>query len=172
MHFLYILLTLRDQFFDNFFLLPYDRTELCVHDARMQFTVHERGTLVLLDVASEHWPHHFDVFREALFLEVADGEFVGIREEMLDAVARAVIFQVVHEMRAVAFDLLVTGDCAENNFGKTLRSEGSEANAADGPTFFDERQRFVFATCVTDGKILINKNHHYYKTSIYSRIKD
>lgn len=146
MDFLDILLPLRDQFFDNFLLLSYDRTELRVHNARMQFTVHECGALVLFDVAGVHWSHHFDVFGEALFLEIADGEFVGVREEMFDAIARAVVFQVVHEMRTIAFDLLVAGDGAENDFGESLRCECTKANAANRSTLLDERQRFVFAT--------------------------
>lgn len=148
MHFLDVLLTLRDQFFDNFLLLSYDRTELRVHDARMQFTVHECGTLVLFYVAGVHRSHYFDVLRESLLFEIAYSEFVSISQEVLDAVTCAVVFQVIHEVCAVAFHLLIAGDRTEDDLSETLRSKCSEAYAANRSALFDERQRFVFAANV------------------------
>ena len=51
-------------------LAPYDGGELGVDDARVELAVHERGALVVLDVAREHGARQLDVLAEPLLLEV------------------------------------------------------------------------------------------------------
>ena len=67
-----------------------------------------------------------------MFAEIANGVIVGIGEEVLDLRGGFdVVFEVVHQMGAVAFDLLVRGDGAEDDFGEFTRVEGPVGDSAD-----------------------------------------
>ena len=73
-------------------------------------TLHDGPALVVLDIVHPLPPLERNLFSEALLPEVADGIVVGIGEEVHDFVIGAgldVVFDVVHEMRAIALDLLV-----------------------------------------------------------------
>lgn len=56
--------------FQYLFLRPNNRSELCVHDARVQFTVHQRSSLIVLYVAGVHRSGELDIFTETLLLEI------------------------------------------------------------------------------------------------------
>ena len=67
-----------------------------------------------------------------MFAEIADGVVVGVGEEVLDLGGGFdVVFEVVHQVGAVAFDLLVGGDGAEDDFGEFARMEGPVGDSAD-----------------------------------------
>ena len=89
-------------------------------------TLHDGATLVVFDVAHPAGFLERDVFGEALLFEVADGVIVGVSEEMLDGGGGFdVVFQMGHQMGAIAFDLLIGRDGAEDYFGKLAFREGA-----------------------------------------------
>ena len=74
-------------------------------------------------------PHHllplisgldqFDIHRKPLLLEIPDGEFIGICQEMKDSVLDVIIFEMVHQVSSVTFDLW--GGGAINISPRTVR---------------------------------------------------
>ena len=54
-----------------------------------------------------------------------------------------IVLEMVHEVGAVAFDLLVSGDGTENDFAETLRGKRSETNASNWTPILDQSQRSV-----------------------------
>ena len=46
-------------------------------------------------------------------------------------------------MGSIALDLLVGGDCAENDLGEALTRKHPETDSADGPTLLHQGQRLV-----------------------------
>ncbi len=88
--------------------------------------MHDRAAFVIFDIAHPARFLQSDIFGEALLFEVANGVVVGVSEEMLDwGGGFDIIFEVGHEMGAVAFDLLVGGDGAEDYFSEFAAIEGT-----------------------------------------------
>ena len=88
--------------------------------------MHYGAAFVVFDVAH---PSRFvkrNFFGEALLFEVSDGIVVRVGEEMLDwGSCFDVVFEMGHEMCSVAFDLLIGGDGAEDDFGEFSAVEGT-----------------------------------------------
>ena len=78
-----------------------------------------------------------------MLLEVADGKFVGKCQEVEDAVANVVVFQVVHQMSSVSFHLLIGGHSTKNYLGEALGGKHAKADATNGPSVLYQRQCFV-----------------------------
>ena len=94
---------------DGFTLLDDHLARFQVADFRDHRTLHDGASLVVLDVAHPQVLVQRDVLREALLAEVADGVVVGVGQEVLDlgGVRFDEVFEVRHQVCAVAFDLLV-----------------------------------------------------------------
>lgn len=109
---------------DGFLLLEEHAAGFEVADARHHGALHDGAAFVILDVAHPAGLLESDFFGEALLFEVADGVVVGVCEEVLDwGRSFDVVFEVGHEMRPVAFYLLVRGDGAEDDFGELTAVE-------------------------------------------------
>lgn len=101
-----------------------------VADLGHHAALHNRAALVILDISHPTRLFECDLFRKALLFEVADGVVVGIGEEVHDARGGLdVVFQVRHEMGAVALDLLVGGDGAEDDLGELTLVKGAVCDA-------------------------------------------
>ena len=120
-----------DQFFYALALLAQHQRELHVEYARIELAAHERGALVLFDVALIGALAKRDVRAEALFAEVARRIFVRIRQKVQRVVLDVIVLQVVHHVGAVAFDLLVRRNGAEHNLREALRGKHVKADATD-----------------------------------------
>ena len=96
--------------------------------------LHDGAPFVVLDVAHPQRLVEADVLGEALLLEVADGVVVRVGEEVLDLgrVGLDKVLEVGHHVRAVAFDLLVRGDGAEDDLGEVAVVEGAVGDASEG----------------------------------------
>jgi len=104
---------------DGFFLFEQHAADFEVADPGHHGALHDGAAFVVFDVAHPAGFLERDFFGEALLFEVTDGVVVGVGEEVLDwGGGFDVVFQVRHEVRAVAFDLLVRGDGAEDDLGK------------------------------------------------------
>lgn len=75
----------------------------------------------------------FDIFAESLLFEIADSEFIGKREEMKYIVFDVIILEHIHEMGAIALNLLFGCHGAEYDFGEALGREHPETDSADRP---------------------------------------
>lgn len=64
---------------------------------------------------------------------------------MKNVVLDVIIFDVVHQMSSVAFDLFGRRDGTEDNFRESLAGKHTETNPTDRTTVFDKSQRSVFA---------------------------
>ena len=116
---------------DGFFLLQEHAACFEVADAGHHGALHDGAAFVVFDVAHPAGFVEGDFFGEALLFEVADGVVVGVGEEVLDGRGGFdVVFEVRHHVCAVAFDLLVRGDGAEDNFGKLAVREGAVGYAS------------------------------------------
>ena len=133
----------------NYLLLfPNNGRKFGINDARIELAAHERGALVVFDVAVVDVLGQLDVLAEALLLEVADGVLVGECEKVQHVVLDVVVFDVVHQVGAVALDLFRWRDGTEDDLRESLHGEHSEADATDRPVVFDQRQRPVFAISI------------------------
>ena len=109
---------------DGFLLLEEHAGGLQVADLGDQAALHDGAAFVVFDVAHPERLFEGDVFGEALLLEIADGVVVGVGEEVLNwGSGLDVVFQMAHEMCAVAFDLLLRVDGEEDDFSKGTRRE-------------------------------------------------
>jgi hypothetical protein len=114
-----------------FLLLQKHAARLEVADFGDHAALHDRAAFVVFDVAHPARLFERDFLGEALFLEVANGVVVGVGQEVHDLRGRFdIVFEVGHEMGAVAFDLLVRGDGAEDNLGELALVEGAVRDAA------------------------------------------
>lgn len=113
-----------------FFLLQQHAPALEVSNLRHHGTLHDGAALVVLDVAHPSRLLKRDLLSKALFLEIANSVVVGVGEEVHDLGSGFdVVFEVGHEMRAVALDLLVRRDGTEDDFGELALVEGAVRNA-------------------------------------------
>ena len=71
--------------------------------------------------------------------------FVGKSEKMKNIVFYVVIFDVIHQVSAVTFDLLGRSDGTKDNFRETLTGKHAEANTSNGSAVFDKSQCSMFA---------------------------
>ena len=79
-----------------------------VADLGHHAALHDCAAFVIFDVAHPARLFEGDFLGEALFLKVADGVVVGVGEEVHNLGGRFdVVFEMGHEMGAIAFDLLV-----------------------------------------------------------------
>ena len=94
---------------DGFALLDNHLARFQVADVRHHSALHDGTSLVVFDVAHPEVLVERDVLREALLAEIADGVVVGVGQEVLDfgGVRFDEVFEVRHQVCAVAFDLLV-----------------------------------------------------------------
>ena len=86
--------------------------------------MHDGAAFIILDITHPFRLGQCDFLGKSLFLKVANGIVVGVSKEVHD-IARGfdVVFQVRHEVRAVAFHLLVTSHGTEDDFGKLAALE-------------------------------------------------
>ncbi len=84
-----------DQLLQDLFLLSDHRAELGVDDLGVELAPHQRGAVVILDVALVDRLGELDVSAETLLLEVADGKFVGKGQEVEDAVPDVVVLKQI-----------------------------------------------------------------------------
>lgn len=74
-----LLLPLLDEFLEHLALLLQHHAQLDVHNVGIELAAHERGALVLFDVAVVGRLGQVDVRAEALLAEIARGELVRVR---------------------------------------------------------------------------------------------
>lgn len=94
----------------------------------------------LIDITGQ-----LDLFAEALLLKVPNGELIGEGKKVQDIVLDVIVFEHVHEMSTVAFDLLLRRHSAEHDFGETLACKHTEADSTDWSAVFDQSKSFVFS---------------------------
>lgn len=143
MNLLYLLLSLLYQFFNNLLLLSYHCGEFGINDFSIELAVHQSCSLVIFDVTLIHRSRQFYVLAETLLLEVTNSVLVGKSQEMQYIVFYVIILEHVHEVRAVPFDLFLTGHSAEDDLREALSGEHSKANSTDRSPVFDESECFV-----------------------------
>jgi hypothetical protein len=113
-----------------FFLFEEHAAGFEIADLGHHATLHDGAAFVVLDVAHPARLLECDLFGEALLLEVANGVVVGVGKEVHDLRGCFdIVFEMRHEMGTVAFDLLVRGDGAEDNFGELALVEGAVCDA-------------------------------------------
>ena len=132
-----------DELLEHVALLAQHDGEVGVADLGIELARHERGALVVLDVAVVGELGERDVRAEALLLEVAGGELVGVGEKVKDVMFDVVVLQVVHHVRAVALDLLVGRDGAEDDLAEALRGEHVKADGANHPAVLHQHKALV-----------------------------
>ena len=115
---------------DALLLLEQHAAALEVADLGDHAALHDSAALVVLDVSHPTALLESDLLGEALLLEVANGVVVGVGQEVHDVGGGLdVVLQMRHEMGAVALDLLVRGDGAEDNLGELTLVEGAVCDA-------------------------------------------
>mmetsp|Transcript_14518 Transcript_14518/g.35383 ORF Transcript_14518/g.35383 Transcript_14518/m.35383 type:complete len:222 (-) Transcript_14518:634-1299(-) len=92
---------------------------------------HQGPPVVIFDEPDPAALRHRNLLRESLLLEEPDGVVVGVREEVLDALALHMLLQVIHHSPSVPFDLFLPRDGKENDLREFLRMERPDDNAAD-----------------------------------------
>lgn len=103
----------------SFLLLQEHAPGLQIADPGDHGTLHDGAAFIIFDVAHPAWFLQCNLFCEALLFEIANGVVVGIGQEMFDGRRGFdVIFQVRHQMSAVAFHLLIRGDGAKDDLSK------------------------------------------------------
>lgn len=117
---------------NGFFLLEKHTASFEIADLGDHGALHDCAALIVFDVPHPTRFLECDLFGETLLLEVADGVIVGVGKEMLDRRGGFnVVFKMGHEMRAVAFDLLVRGDGAKHYFGELSAVERAVCDATN-----------------------------------------
>lgn len=93
---------------DGFFLFEQHASGFEIADPWHHRTLHYCAAFVVFDVAHPFWLLERDFFCKALLLKVSDSVIVGVGEEVHDVGGGLdVVFEVRHEVSAIAFDLLV-----------------------------------------------------------------
>ena len=124
----------------GFFLLEEHSADFQVSDARDHGALHDSAAFVVFDVAHPCGFLERDLFRETLLLEISDGVVIRVGKEVLDGGGGFdIVFQMGHEVRTVAFDLLVRRDGAEDDLSKFAGVEGTVCYAShDFQRVFDD----------------------------------
>lgn len=120
-------LTNRPNLRPNRFLLfrEHFRT-LKIPDFRNHRALHKCSPFIILDVSHPYRSIKRNFFCESLFLEISDCVVIGIGEKVhYIRGGFDVVFKMGHEVGAVAFHLLVRGDCAKDDFGELAAFEGA-----------------------------------------------
>ena len=125
------------------------------------------NTFIFFDETGVDRFGEFEVFTEALLLEITNSELISKCEEMMNSIFDVIILQhtvchqvketkqltvticeadleMVHEMGPVALHLFVAGDGTENNLGESLTWKHSEADATNGSPILHQGQSLVF----------------------------
>ena len=93
--------------------------------------MHDGSTFVVFDVTHPCGLFERYVLCKALFLEIADRVVVSIREEMLNRRGRFhVVFEMRHEVCAVALNLLIGGYGAEDDLRKFTSVERAVSDSS------------------------------------------
>ena len=71
--------------------------------------LHHCASIVVLDIAFPARFRQVVVLSEALLAEVLDRIVVSIRQEVIYFLGLRVVFQLIHQARAIAFHLLLSG---------------------------------------------------------------
>ncbi len=93
--------------------------------------------------------------RKALLLEISDGKFIGVCQKMIDANLDVIVLQVIHQMRPVAFHLLVGSHRAEDDLREPLFGEDPKTDATDHLPIFDDHHVAVFRIEHHPGDVLL-----------------
>ena len=116
---------------DSLFLLQKHTTGFQVADFGDHGALHDGAAFVVLDIAHPPRLVERDFFCEALLFKVTYSVVIGVCEEVLDLRSGFdVVFEVGHEVRAVAFDLLVGRDGAEDNLSELPAVEGAVGDSS------------------------------------------
>ena len=90
------------EFVYDVLLFLQNQRELHVLNVGIELTAHECGAFILFYVTLVQRFVQVYLRCEALFLEIARGKFVRVRQEMVNVVLDVVIFQIVHHVSAIA----------------------------------------------------------------------
>ena len=88
--------------------------------------LHHRASIVILDEALPAGLGQVMVLSETLLAEIFYGIIVSIGQKVVQLFGLCVIFQLVHESRAIALDLLLGGDSQKDDLGELLGVKGPE----------------------------------------------
>ena len=117
---------------NGFLLLEQHAPRFEVADPGYHGTLHDCTTLIIFDVAHPFRLLERDLLCKALLLKIPNGIIVGIGEKVHDVGGSLdVVFEMRHEVGAIAFDLLVRGDGAEDDFSELSTFERAVCDAAD-----------------------------------------
>jgi hypothetical protein len=82
-----------NQLLQHFLLLPDNNTELGVDNLGVEFTPHQRGSLIILDIALVNGLGKLDFLAESLLLKVANGKLIGKSQEVKNSITNVVILK-------------------------------------------------------------------------------
>ena len=85
------------------------------------------------------------LFLEALLPKVADSVIISIRKHALDIVTLALLFDLIHDSRAVALNLVFCAHGAEDNLRHPLAEHGPVCDAADDLAVVRAGKRYMLA---------------------------
>lgn len=126
---------------DAFLLFQQHSPHFQISNARQHTTLHDGTALVILDITHPDGPIQGNFLSKTLFLKVPDGIVIRVCEEVHHVRGSFdVVLEMGHEMGAIAFDLLVRRDSAEDDLGKVTPFEWAIGDTADDfERFLDDR---------------------------------
>mmetsp|Transcript_40236 Transcript_40236/g.126971 ORF Transcript_40236/g.126971 Transcript_40236/m.126971 type:complete len:460 (-) Transcript_40236:28-1407(-) len=128
---------------DRAALLLGDEADVEVVHLRVDGALHQRASVVVLDVPQPPLALHRHLLLEALLAEVANRVVVGVREKKVDPLTLAVLLELIHQPRAVPAHLVRRRDGAEGDFCKRLRCVPPVGDAAHDLALKDAGERGV-----------------------------
>ena len=113
-------------------LLHEHPSALKIANLRQHRALHQSTALVVFDVSHPLGLVECDLLCKSLLLKISNRVIVRVGEEVHD-IARClhIVFQVIHEMRTVAFDLLIAANRAKDNFRKLSTLEWAVRDSSD-----------------------------------------
>ena len=96
-----LLLLLHHQLLQDFLLFPHHSRELNIDNLRIELAAHQGGSFVFFNKPSVDRFREFEVFTEALLLEITNSELISKCEEMMNSIFDVIILQhtVCHQLK-------------------------------------------------------------------------
>ena len=97
-----------------------------VADVPVYVALHHGAPVVVFDEAFPPRLGQGWTFRESLLSEILDRIVVCVCQKIMDLLVTSMIFQLIHQARTIAFDLLLGSDCQKNDLCELLSVERSK----------------------------------------------
>lgn len=108
------------------FLLADILVERRMSNMALNCALHHCASIIVFNVAFPSTFVQIVTICEALFAEILDCIIVGIGQKVVQIFGLGVVFELVHQARSVAFNLLLRCDRQEDNLCKLLFVKRSE----------------------------------------------